>query len=157
MSGMSQAIVPCYSIEYKSLGKDPSEARQVESSGSSGDSSSSQHGQSHVDTATAGDKAALHESQHQDGGDDQPSLAFFPADHTGYIAKVRSFVSLTAKPATQTATFSISIRPGQLSILSGRPHRSHCNSEILLGFDSLQLDKQQATVLNSHAEQLSLS
>ena len=99
MSVMSQAIVPCCSIEYKSLGKDPSEARQVESSGPSGDSSS-QHGQSHVDTATAGDKAALDESQHQDGGDDQPSLAFFPADHTGYIAKVRSCLSLTATSVT---------------------------------------------------------
>ena len=89
---MSQAVIPCCSIEYKSLGKDPSDAPQVESSGSSGDSSSSQQVQSHVDTATAGDKAALDESQHQDGGDDQPSLAFFPADHTGYIAKARSFL-----------------------------------------------------------------
>lgn len=78
------------SIEYKSLGKDSSEARQMGSAaGSSGESSSSQDAEAGVDTATAEDKAALDASYRQEGDNDQPSLAFFPADHSGYIAKVR--------------------------------------------------------------------
>ena len=82
--------VCCCSIEYKSLGKEPSQARHVASAaGSSGDSSSSQDEQPHIDTASPEDKAALDQSHEQEGDNDQPSLAFFPANHTGYIAKVR--------------------------------------------------------------------
>lgn len=87
-----QTVIPvcCCSIEYKSLGKEPSQGRQVASAaGSSGDSSSSQDEQPHIDTASPEDKAALDQSHEQEGDNDQPSLAFFPANHTGYIAKVR--------------------------------------------------------------------
>jgi len=42
---------------------------------------------SNPDTASRGDKKAL-DGATQEGLDNQPSLAFFPADQTGYIAKV---------------------------------------------------------------------
>ena len=73
----------CCSIEYKSLGKGPQEAPHV-----AGAPSTSENGDASIDTATPGDKAALDQSHRQEGGNDQPSLAFFPADHAGYIAKV---------------------------------------------------------------------
>ena len=45
------------------------------------------------DAASRGDKQALDGATHQ-GLDNQPSLAFFPADKTGYIAKVCSCLVL---------------------------------------------------------------
>lgn len=41
------------------------------------------------DVASRGDAQAL-DGATQEGLEDQPSLAFFPADKTGYIAKVNS-------------------------------------------------------------------
>ena len=45
---------------------------------------------SNPDTASRGDRMALEGAagEGQEGLDNQPSLAFFPADQTGYIAKV---------------------------------------------------------------------
>ena len=49
-----------------------------------------QQDDSNPDVASQGDAKALHGAA-QEGLNDQPSLAFFPADKTGYIAKVSAF------------------------------------------------------------------
>lgn len=73
--------------EYTNLAKEAQEAEPD----SQAKASKQEEDNSNPDTASRGDKSALEGAagEGQEGLDNQPSLAFFPADQTGYIAKVR--------------------------------------------------------------------
>lgn len=72
--------------EYTNLSQ---EARETDSD-TQAKASKQEEDNSNPDAASRGDKRALDgATQGQEGLDNQPSLAFFPADQTGYIAKVR--------------------------------------------------------------------
>lgn len=72
--------------EYTNLAEEAQEAEPD----SQAKASKQEEDNSNPDTASRGDKSALEgaASEGQEGLDNQPSLAFFPADQTGYIAKV---------------------------------------------------------------------
>lgn len=78
------AITACRG-EYTNLSQEASEAE----SDTQAKASKQEEDNSNPDAASRGDKRALDgATQGQEGLDNQPSLAFFPADQTGYIAKV---------------------------------------------------------------------
>ena len=71
--------------EYTNLSQESNEAE----SDTQAKASKQEEDNSNPDAASRGDKRALDgATQGQEGLDNQPSLAFFPADQTGYIAKV---------------------------------------------------------------------
>ena len=81
---LTLAITACRG-EYTNLSQ---EARETDFD-TQAKASKQEEDNSNPDAASRGDKRALDgATQGQEGLDNQPSLAFFPADQTGYIAKV---------------------------------------------------------------------
>ncbi len=81
---IASALTACRG-EYTNLSQEANEAE----SDTQAKASKQEEDDSNPDAASRGDKRALDgATQGQEGLDNQPSLAFFPADQTGYIAKV---------------------------------------------------------------------